>query len=117
MNPRYPCNPRCPSVFLIRSPKLFSIFSLQGSLSKYHARIGYRFAVEDSVYIAKPHRGNGVGKALLAPLIQAARERNLLKWPTISKPKPAWRRMLALLSASMAPMSIWLDVVYMELLL
>src|SRR5687767_6172102 len=48
-----------------------------GSLSKYHDRIGYRFTVEDSVYIAEPHRGQGIGKALLAPLLAAARDRKL----------------------------------------
>ena len=47
------------------------------SLSKYRDRVGYRFTVEDSVYIAEAHRGKGVGKLLLAPLIQAARDRNL----------------------------------------
>lgn len=44
-----------------------------GSLSRYHDRKGYQFTVENSVYVAAAHRGVGVGKALLAPLIEEAR--------------------------------------------
>jgi len=47
------------------------------SLSRFHDRMGYRFTAEDSVYVAEPHRGKGVGKLLLKPLIDAARERDL----------------------------------------
>ena len=43
------------------------------SLSRYHDRKGYQFTVENSVYVAAPHRGRGVGKLLLAPLIDSAR--------------------------------------------
>ncbi len=45
------------------------------ALNHYHDRFGYRFTVENSIYIAAAHRGRGVGRALLAPLIQAAQER------------------------------------------
>ena len=48
-----------------------------GSLSPYHARVGYRFTGEDSVYIAVEHRGKGLGKKLLAPLIDEARRMGL----------------------------------------
>jgi L-amino acid N-acyltransferase YncA len=37
----------------------------------YRPRAGYRYAVEDSVYIAADARGHGVGGALLARLIEA----------------------------------------------
>lgn len=47
------------------------------ALNRYHDRFGYRFTVENSVYIAAAHRGRGVGRMLLAPLIEAARERGL----------------------------------------
>jgi L-amino acid N-acyltransferase len=43
------------------------------SLSRYHDRQGYRFTVENSVYVDAKHRGRGVGKLLLAPLIDSAR--------------------------------------------
>ena len=42
------------------------------SLSHYHDRQGYRFTVENSVYVDAKHRGRGVGKLLLAPLIDSA---------------------------------------------
>ncbi len=45
------------------------------SLSRYHAKPGYRFTVENSVYVADGHRGRGVGGQLLAPLLEAARTR------------------------------------------
>jgi L-amino acid N-acyltransferase len=35
---------------------------------------GYRFTVEDSVYLAAEHRGRGIGRALLEALIPAARK-------------------------------------------
>ena len=35
----------------------------------YHARPGYRFTVEDSIYVASDARGRGVGGALLRELI------------------------------------------------
>ena len=42
------------------------------SLSRYHDRKGYQFTVENSVYVAAPLRGQGIGKLLLAPLIESA---------------------------------------------
>lgn len=36
----------------------------------YHARTAYRFAVEDSVYVADGVRGRGVGSALLGQLLE-----------------------------------------------
>jgi L-amino acid N-acyltransferase YncA len=37
--------------------------------STYRARIGYRFVVEDSVYVAPDMQGRGIGKMLLMALI------------------------------------------------
>lgn len=47
------------------------------ALNRYHDRVGYRFTTENSVYVAADQRGKGVGKLLLAPLIEAARARGL----------------------------------------
>jgi len=43
------------------------------SLSRYKERYGYRFSVESSIYIHPQWRGQGVGKLLMPPLIDAAR--------------------------------------------
>jgi phosphinothricin acetyltransferase len=40
--------------------------------SAYRARPGYRFTVENSVYVAPDAQGKGVGRALLAEVIAAA---------------------------------------------
>ena len=47
------------------------------ALSKFHDRVGYRFTSENSVYVAAPWRGKGVGRRLLATLLDAARARGL----------------------------------------
>ena len=36
----------------------------------YRARVGYRFSVEDSIYIAPDEVGHGIGRALLAEVIK-----------------------------------------------
>ncbi len=45
-----------------------------GSLSRYKERACYSTSVEDSVYTATKHRGEGVGRALLQGLIEVATE-------------------------------------------
>jgi phosphinothricin acetyltransferase len=47
------------------------------ALNPFHARLGYRFTSENSVYVAADMRGKGVGKLLLAPLIEGAKARGL----------------------------------------
>lgn len=42
------------------------------SLTAFHARSGYRFTVEDSVYVHPERHGQGLGKRLLGPLVQEA---------------------------------------------
>jgi L-amino acid N-acyltransferase YncA len=42
--------------------------------ARWRAKHGYRNTVEDSVYIAAPHQGRGIGRALLVELIARARE-------------------------------------------
>src|SRR3984957_13781739 len=43
-----------------------------GSLSEYKNRPSYATTVENSVYVAAAHRGEGVGGALLAELVELA---------------------------------------------
>jgi L-amino acid N-acyltransferase YncA len=47
------------------------------ALNPFHARPGYRFTSENSVYVAADQRGRGLGKLLLAPLVEAAKTRGL----------------------------------------
>ena len=43
------------------------------SLSPYRPRPGYATAVEDSIYVADDHRGQGIGRALLSEAVVMAR--------------------------------------------
>lgn len=47
------------------------------ALSPFRKWGAYKYSVENSVYVASASRGRGVGKLLLAPLIEAAIERGL----------------------------------------
>jgi L-amino acid N-acyltransferase YncA len=66
---------------LIDSGFPYLVAVLDGALSgyayagPYRVRPGYRFTVEDSVYIAAEAQGRGVGRALLQALIEAAEAR------------------------------------------
>jgi L-amino acid N-acyltransferase YncA len=53
--------------------------------SPYRARIGYRFSIENSVYIDKNYVGKGIGTALLSELIARCA-------------RGQWRQMIAVIS-------------------
>jgi L-amino acid N-acyltransferase len=96
------------------------------SLSRYHDRPGYRFTAENSVYVAADCRGKGIGTQLLAPLIEAARSREL---HVIIAAIDGENQVSVRLHARFGFVEVgrfrqvgfkfgrWLDVVYMELLL
>jgi L-amino acid N-acyltransferase len=97
-----------------------------GALNPYHARMGYRFTTENSVYVAAEHRGQGLGKLLLAPLINAARKRGLCAIiAAIDAQNAASIRLHEQFGFEKVghfkkvgfKFDRWLDVVYMELLL
>ncbi len=44
-----------------------------GALSPYRERAGYATTVEDSVYVAEAHHGEGIGRLLLEALVDFAR--------------------------------------------
>jgi len=48
-----------------------------GAYGTYRGRDGYRLTVEHSIYLLPEARGKGAGKALLARLIEIARERGM----------------------------------------
>lgn len=96
------------------------------ALNPYHARVGYRFTTENSVYVAANQRGKGVGKLLLAPLIEAARKRGLRAIiAAIDAENEASIRLHARFGFEKVghfkkvgfKFNRWLDVVYMELIL
>ena len=96
------------------------------ALNPFHARMGYRFTTENSVYVAADKRGRGIGKLLMPPLIQGARDRGL---HAILGAIDADNEVSIRLHASFGFQKVahlkqvgfkfgrWLDVVYMELLL
>lgn len=47
------------------------------TIGPFRTWAGYRFTVENSVYVANDCRGRGVGKLLLSPLIDAAKKLQL----------------------------------------
>jgi phosphinothricin acetyltransferase len=97
-----------------------------GSISPFHHRSGYRFTVEDSLYIRADSQGLGIGKMLLAELLARAKALD-------------YHSVMALISADQAPslalhakfgfvqrgtlheagfkFQQWLDVVYMQKML
>jgi phosphinothricin acetyltransferase len=48
-----------------------------GYASAFRPRIGYRYTVEDSVYVAPGHLGKGVGRALLIGIVERCAAMNL----------------------------------------
>jgi phosphinothricin acetyltransferase len=96
------------------------------ALSPYHGRIGYRFTAETSIYVAADRRGQGIGRALLPPLIEAARQGGLHALiASIDGSNEASIRLHAAfgfekvgyMKEVITKFGRWLDVVYMERLL
>ena len=96
------------------------------ALNPFHARMGYRFTSENSVYVAADMRGKGIGKLLLAPLIEGAKARGLHAIiAVIDADNEASIRLHAAFGFEKGghfkqtgfKFDRWLDVVYMEKLL
>jgi phosphinothricin acetyltransferase len=96
------------------------------SLSHYYSRPGYRYTVEDSLYIAEARRGRGIGKRLLAPLVDEAR--SLGKHAILARIDAGSEASIRLhagfgfervgyLKQVGYKFERWVDVVYMELLI
>ena len=122
--------------FAERTEKGFPIFAAEqadtgqiagwSAYGPYHGRIGYRFTVENSVYVAHDRRGQGVGKRLLAPLIDhaAAHGFHAIIASIDSKNEASIRLHTAFgfeqvghFKEVITKFDQWLDVVYMQLLL
>ena len=96
------------------------------ALSRYHDRIGYQFTAENSIYVAASSRGQGIGKLLLKPLIEAARQRALhaiiaaidgSNAASIRLHEAFGFKKVGHLQEVGFKFDRWLDVIYMELLL
>ncbi len=96
------------------------------SLSRYKERIGYRYTTEDSIYIHPQWRGMGIGKLLMPPLIDAARELGLHaivggitadNLASIKLHAQFGFEKVAHYRETIYKFDQWLDVVYMEKLL
>jgi L-amino acid N-acyltransferase YncA len=96
------------------------------SLSSYSSRTGYRFTAEDSIYVAADCRGRGIGKALLAALVSAAKERGIHSLVAKIDGENAASIYLheqigfsraGLLTEAIYKFDRWLNVVYMQLML
>jgi L-amino acid N-acyltransferase YncA len=96
------------------------------ALNPFHSRVGYQFTTENSIYIAADHRGKGIGKLLMQPLIDGARARGLHAIiAAIDAANEASVRLharfgfekVAHLKQVGFKFGRWLDVVYMELIL
>jgi len=97
-----------------------------GSLSRYNPRSGYRFTVEDSVYVRADRQRRGIGKALLADLIARARETGFRaiiagvaadQAPSVALHAAHGFEIVARLREVGRKFDRWLDLVYMQLLL
>jgi phosphinothricin acetyltransferase len=96
------------------------------ALNRYHDRMGYRFTCESSIYIAPDYRGQGLGKMLLAPLIESAQKIGLraiiaaidgTNEVSIRLHKRFGFETVGCFKSVGYKFDRWLDVVYMELLL
>lgn len=97
-----------------------------GALSPFRPRGGYRFTVEDSIYVRHDQQRRGLGKALLGELLQAARVHGHHSvMAVISADKPGsvalheafGFRQAGLLREAGYKFDTWLDVAYLQLML
>jgi L-amino acid N-acyltransferase YncA len=90
----------------------------------YRARIGYRFSVEDSIYIDQGEVGRGIGRALLAQVIDRVTEQGYRQMIAViggSETLPSIRLHAALGFAEIGTFPAigfkfgrWIDSVYMQ---
>lgn len=97
-----------------------------GSLSPFHPRIGYRFSVEDSIYVRANAQRQGLGRALLSELLAAARSHghhtvialiSAEKSGSIALHEQFGFSRAALLREAGYKFETWLDVAYLQLML
>jgi phosphinothricin acetyltransferase len=92
--------------------------------NQFRLRSGYRYAVEDSIYVRQDVRGQGVGKALVARLIEEAEARGYRQMiavigdtanaSSIGVHASLGFRIVGTLHAAGLKFGSWLDVVFMQ---
>jgi len=96
------------------------------SYGPYHTRYGYRFTVENSVYVSKDHLRKGAGKMLLDAVIEHARGNNVhaiiasidsANEASIRLHAAAGFQQVGLMKELIYKFERWLDVAYLERLL
>ena len=97
-----------------------------GSLSPFHPRFGYRFSVEDSIYVRADQQRQGLGRALLGELLASARAGghhtvialiSAEKAGSIALHEQFGFTRAALLREAGYKFETWLDVAYLQLML
>jgi len=97
-----------------------------GALSAFHPRAGYRFSVEDSVYVRPDRLHRGLGKALLGELLASARSsghHTVIALISADKPQSLALHQnfgfsqVGLLREAGYKFETWLDVAYLQLML
>jgi L-amino acid N-acyltransferase YncA len=97
-----------------------------GSLNVFNAREAYRHVADFSVYVERGHRGQGVGRALLARLIQLGREHGFHKlvlsaFPTNASGRALYEKMgfrtVGIYEEQGLLDGRWVDTIVMEKLL
>ena len=97
-----------------------------GALSSFHPRAAYRFSVEDSLYVRRDQQRRGLGKTLLAELINAARSQahhtvialiSAEKAGSIALHERFGFRRCAYLREAGYKFETWLDVAFLQLML
>lgn len=97
-----------------------------GALSAFHPRAAYRFSVEDSIYVRHDRLRRGLGRSMLAALLQQAREHGLHTVIALISADKAGSVALhaefgfqpkATLREAGYKFDTWLDVLFMQLML
>jgi phosphinothricin acetyltransferase len=91
---------------------------------RYHARSGYRFTIEDSIYVDATEVGRGIGRTLLAGLLERCSElgyRQMVavigsseNWPSIRLHQALGFTRIGTLGAIGFKFDRWVDIVLMQ---
>jgi phosphinothricin acetyltransferase len=91
---------------------------------RYHTRSGYRFTIEDSIYVDAAELGRGIGRTLLAGLLERCTElgyRQMVavigsneNWPSIRLHQALGFARIGILGAIGFKFDRWVDIVLMQ---